>query len=235
MVFILPVDKSYVISYNDNIDINVIWEGNMTDLEIMELYGRDNLQKLTSTIKKAYSYADLLVEDNELFQTPSRYNVIQELYNLAIDYSLMKDCDNKLLPFAYKFSLNKRKNCTHIELTNGCGILTHSSVQTPLGFPRNAIFRNELANSSQTILSGFDDSRTSTRYGIITHNKGSNGIVSVGLTIPDCTPNNWMNNISLTELIQPLEVFTNVNYEEYTDFKLALKEINNNTIRISNI
>lgn len=198
----------------------------MNDQEIAYLVGITKLKLIDSIIQKSYSMGKLFIDDTTFFQTPSAKSFIQIVFNLGIDYNIMKACDDGILNFAYSFERNRANNCKHIELI-GCGLtLTHSSVKSKFGFPREAIFRKDLAYTNQMSL--FETKATCPNYGILTHMSCKTHLreADVMFGVPDCDYKGWANLLDLETIVPESSTpkIVAVDHKEYSDFSIVVRK-----------
>lgn len=193
----------------------------MDENELVNYFGLSLLQKLFQAVTIAYSMGTLLYHDNPIFSIDSAYAYRQELMNLATDYCLGDACHTNKLPLEFRYCHNKNKSCKHIELFNDKFILTHISCKDS-EFPRSAIYRKELANTSQ--MKFWDDfSSSPIKYGIITHKTIRKGETSVNLGIPDEDCCHWSNKLNLNKLISAPKIVPNE--EQYQNFEIGIRRL----------
>ena len=200
----------------------------MNNDEVVNLIGREVLSVLNASVQRGYSLADMFMSLSEIFSVKSARSVKQEVYNIAVDYALQKDCEKGRLPIRFSYVPNLKNNFDHFMLSSDRFCMTHSSIRKPDEFPRNAYIRKDLSVSNQTTLYG-EEFIPDLLYGIIVHKPQyrKEGLAAyTALGIPDAEYHKWCNHIPLKQVNTHL---VSVTKSEYDDFSLELREISKNS------
>ena len=197
----------------------------MTDEEIIKWIGGLRLRRLESTFQKSYSFGDLFIKNSNFLNIPSAKCFWQNIINISIDYNITKACDDNLIDFTYKYEKNKKKNCEHLELRSNNILLTHSSINNNIIFPRKSTFRKYYSYTNQTCLLGNEPAKEPC-YGILVHKRceTQNRKAEISLGIPDADYRSWAHLINITNLFNQRDILLPVEVEkEYNDFEIAIK------------
>lgn len=198
----------------------------MNNSEVVNAFGIDKLMRIHESVQRAYSYAEIFIQNTDILNLKSARSAHQIIRNLAVDLSLEKDCLLGRIKMGYCYQSNKQNNSHHLELFSEGKILTHSSTNHCI-LPRRAIFREEYASTNQISLfdSEHDLTTQEPRYGIITHSPiCANGLTcSSFLVIPDIDYGYACNQIPLSDISSPFIIYEQ-SKSEYEEFDFALKD-----------
>lgn len=197
----------------------------MLDNEVLDYFGRKNLQAINHLIQTAYVYADAVLDENKLFEVRSAWSFRQNVRNLAVDSVLEEGCTSGKLEFQCVYQSNSVRNCSHLVLTDTRIMLTHSAVRQN-DLPPFSLFREEYASSNQLNWFAPEVSRVRPNYGIITHTPDPSGSGSAvtWLVVPDEEYGYAVNKIALKDVLAP--VVQIVEPTSSDDFGFRLRERN---------
>lgn len=171
--------------------------------EFVESFSYEALNTINDAIGMSYEIVNDTIMCIPMFNVQSAASYKQNLYNLALDHSLVElSKSNKLKGVEVHFLFNKKNNHQHIQLEKNNCILTFSSFnnRSYKSLPRRAYFREENSCGQMSFDDLLSPNKKSSEmiYAIINHTNSSSMQSYIG--IPDKNYTGWVQSKGLNKL-----------------------------------